>query len=86
MLYGCETGSLKLRDECWLRVFENRILMQIFEPNRNAYREWGRLHNEELHSLYRSPNKVSAFIYGNVDIVDVNPIRQIHQANIVPNL
>ena len=26
VLYGCETRSLTLREECRLRVFENRIL------------------------------------------------------------
>ena len=37
-------------------VFENRILRRIFGPKRDENREWRRLHNEELHSLYRSPN------------------------------
>jgi hypothetical protein len=36
-------------------VFENRILMPIFGPKTNENGEWRRLHNEELHSLYRSP-------------------------------
>ena len=35
VLYGCETWSLTLREECWLRVFENRILMLIFDPKRD---------------------------------------------------
>ena len=26
VLYGCETWSLTLREEHWLRVFENRVL------------------------------------------------------------
>ena len=39
-----------------LRVFENRILRRIFGPKRDANGEWRRLHNEELHSLYRSPS------------------------------
>ena len=30
VLYGCETWSLTLREECGLRVFENRILRRIF--------------------------------------------------------
>ena len=30
--------------------------MQIFGPKRDENGEWRRLHNEELHSLYRSPN------------------------------
>ena len=58
VLYGCETWSLTLREECSLRVFENRILRQIFGPKRDENGEWRRLHNEELHSLYRSPNTV----------------------------
>ena len=58
MLYGCETWSLILREECRLRVFENRFLRRIFGPKRDENGEWRRLHNEELHSLYRSPNIV----------------------------
>ena len=58
VLYGCETWSLTLREECRLRVFENRILRQIFGPKRDENGEWRGLHNEEIHSLYRSPNIV----------------------------
>ena len=32
VLYGCETWSLTLREECRLRLFENRILKRIFGP------------------------------------------------------
>ena len=39
-----------------VRVFENRIPRRIFGPKRGDNGEWRRLHNEELHSLYRSPN------------------------------
>ena len=58
VLYGCETWSLALREECRLRVFENRILRRICGPKRDENGEWRRLHNKELHSLYRSPNIV----------------------------
>ena len=58
VLYGCETWSLTLREERRLRVFENRNPRRIFEPRRDENLEWRRLHNEELYSLYRSPNVV----------------------------
>jgi hypothetical protein len=57
VLYGCETWSLTLREECRLRVFENRALRRIFEPKRNEVTgEWKKLHNEELNDLYSSAN------------------------------
>jgi len=34
-LYGCETWSLKLREERKLRVFENMVLRRIFGPRRD---------------------------------------------------
>ena len=58
VLDGCETWSLTLREESRLRVFENRVLRRIFGPKRDENGEWRRLHNEELHSLYRLPNIV----------------------------
>jgi hypothetical protein len=38
-----------LREECRLRVFENRVLRRIFGPKRDKVRgEWRTLHNKEL--------------------------------------
>jgi hypothetical protein len=38
-------------------VFENSVLRRIFGPRRDEVTgEWRKLHNEELHSLYSSPN------------------------------
>ena len=54
----CEACSLKLKEDGRLRVFENRILRRIFGLERDENGEWKRLHNEKLHSLYRSPNIV----------------------------
>jgi hypothetical protein len=55
--YGCETWSLTLREEHRLRMFENRVLRRIFGPKRDKVTgEWRKLHNEELHNLYSSPD------------------------------
>jgi hypothetical protein len=51
------TWSLTLREECRLRVFENRVLRRIFGPKREEVTgERGRLHKEELCALYSSPS------------------------------
>jgi hypothetical protein len=49
VLYGCETWSLSLGEEHRLRVFENSA---------EEEGSWRKLHNDELHSLYSSPNIV----------------------------
>jgi hypothetical protein len=57
VLYGCETLSLTLREKHRLRVFKNRVLRRIFGPKRDEVtREWRKLHSEEPHKLYSSPN------------------------------
>ena len=35
VLYGCGTWSLALREEVRLKVFENRVLREIFGPKRD---------------------------------------------------
>jgi hypothetical protein len=57
VLNGCETWSLTPREECRLRVFENRVLRRIFGSKRDQVTgEWRRLHKEKLYALYSSPN------------------------------
>jgi hypothetical protein len=53
-LYGCETWSLKLSEEHRLRVFGNMILRRIFGDE--VTEQLRKLHSEELHNLYSSPN------------------------------
>jgi hypothetical protein len=41
-----------LREECRLRVFENRVLRRIFGPKRDKLTEdWRKIHNVELTDL-----------------------------------
>jgi hypothetical protein len=47
-----------LGEEHRLRVFENTVLRKIFGPKREEDGSWRKLHNDELHSLYSSPNVV----------------------------
>jgi hypothetical protein len=57
ILYECEIWSLTLREEYRLRVYENRVLRNIFGPKRyDVTGEWRKLHNEEFHNLYSSPD------------------------------
>jgi hypothetical protein len=62
VLYGCETWSPALREGHRLRVFENRALRGIFGPKRDEVTgEWRKLHSEELHNLYSSPDIITQF-------------------------
>jgi hypothetical protein len=59
VLYGCETWPLILREEHRLRMFENMVLRRIPDPIRDEVTGvWRKLHNEELHKLYSSPNVI----------------------------
>jgi hypothetical protein len=40
------------------KIFENRVLRMIFRPKREEDSSWRKLHNDELHNLYPSPNIV----------------------------
>jgi hypothetical protein len=46
-----------LGEEHRLRVFENGVL-NVFGPKREEDGSWRKVHNDELHSLYSSPNIV----------------------------
>jgi hypothetical protein len=51
--YQCQ--GLTLREECRLRVFENRVLRRIFGPKRDEVTgKWRRLHNKELYAVCSS--------------------------------
>jgi hypothetical protein len=53
---GAKLGRI-LRQEHRLRVFENGVLRRIFGLKRDEVTgDWRKLHNEELHNLYSSPN------------------------------
>jgi hypothetical protein len=47
-----------LGEEHRLRVFENSVSRKIFGPKREEHGSWRKLSNDELHSLYSSPNFV----------------------------
>jgi hypothetical protein len=52
---GMKRGSLTLREEHRLRVFENKVLRRISGSKRDEVTgKWRKLHNEELHNLYSS--------------------------------
>jgi hypothetical protein len=51
--------NLRLREEYRLRVLGSRVLRRIFGPKREEVAGgWRRLHNEELHNLYATPNVI----------------------------
>jgi hypothetical protein len=55
-LYGCETWYLTLREEREVAL-DNRLWRIIFGTKwEEVSTGWRRLHNEELHNLYTSPD------------------------------
>jgi hypothetical protein len=47
-----------LKEEHSLRIFENRVLRRMFGSKTEEDGSCRKLHNDELHSLYSSPNIV----------------------------
>jgi hypothetical protein len=47
-----------LREGHRLRFSENRVLRKIYGPKREDDESWRKLHNDEIHSPYSSPNIV----------------------------
>jgi hypothetical protein len=41
-----------------LRIFENMVLKGIFGRERDEVKGWRKLHSEELHNLYSSPDTI----------------------------
>jgi hypothetical protein len=53
---GVKLGCLYWREECRLKVFENRVLKKMFGCKRGEVKgKWRRLYEDELYALY-SPN------------------------------
>ena len=58
VLYECETWCHTLWEKGGLRVFESGVFRKQFGPNVEKVTGNGRkLHNEELHDKFSSPNK-----------------------------
>jgi hypothetical protein len=48
-----------LREECRLRVLDNRVLRRILGPKRDEVTgDWRRLHNKKLYAVYSSLNSI----------------------------
>ena len=57
VLYGCETWLFTLREECRMRVIQNRVLRRIFGSKWDEITgEWSKIHNKEMNNLYSPPN------------------------------
>jgi len=53
ILYWYERWSFKLREESWLRVFENKLLRTIFRTKQDKVTEmWRKIQNEAIKHPY----------------------------------
>jgi hypothetical protein len=60
VLHMIETWPLILREEHRLKVFAKRVLRTICGPNKDeVIGGWRKLHSEELHNVYSSPNIIT---------------------------
>lgn len=60
LLCRYETWSLTFREDHSLRVFDNRVLREMFGTTMDEVTgDCRRLHSEELHDLWSSPNTVN---------------------------
>jgi hypothetical protein len=76
VLYGCETWSHTLSEDHTLKVSEKRVLRRVFGPKRDeVIGSWRKLHNEEFHNLYPSP-----------DIIRMNKSRRMRWAEHVARM
>jgi hypothetical protein len=55
---GAKLGLSLWGEEHGLRIFEKRVLRKMFGPKREEDGSWRKLHSDELHNLYSSPNIV----------------------------
>jgi hypothetical protein len=68
---GCRTIGRKNFHLYLKRVFQNRVLRRIFGPKRDEEMgDWTKLHNEELHNLYSSPNTIIIIMISKKDETD----------------
>lgn len=57
--YGCDTGFLIVREAYRLGMFAKSLLSKTFGTKEDEVRgNCGKLHSEDLHLLYRSPNTI----------------------------
>ncbi|VVC28410.1 Hypothetical protein CINCED_3A012730 [Cinara cedri] len=57
VLYGAETWPLRKTEERRIAVFERKVLRKIYGAYFDVLaNEWGKLHNEELQSLFQRPD------------------------------